>query len=63
MVKSTKTTNELQTELDELLLWFESDQVDIDEAVKKYEQGLRLVAEIQDRLKTAENIIKKMNKS
>jgi exodeoxyribonuclease VII small subunit len=57
-----KTTTELQAELDELLAWFESDKVDIDEAVKKYEQGLKLVAELQQRLKSAENTIKKISK-
>jgi len=59
----TKTTSELQTELDELLMWFESDQVDIDEAVTKYEHGLKLVAELQKRLKNAENTIKKITKT
>ena len=63
MTKSAKTTSELQAELDELLVWFESDQVDIDDAVKKYEHGLKLVAELQERLKSAENTIKKISKA
>lgn len=58
-----KTTSELQAELDQLLQWFESDNVDIDEAVKMYEHGLKLVAELQVRLKTAENTIKKISKA
>ena len=62
MAKTDKTTAQLQAELDELLLWFESDKVDIDEAVKKYEQGLKLVAELQSRLKSAENSINKISK-
>ena len=57
------TTAQLQTELDELILWFESDQVDLDEAVKKYQRGTELVAELQKRLKTAENVIKKITKN
>ena len=57
-----KTTSQLQQELDELLLWFESDIVDLDEAVKKYDHGLKLVQELQVRLKTAENVIKKISK-
>ncbi len=63
MARSQKTTFELQTELDELLLWFESDKVDIDEAVAMYEHGLQLIAELQTRLKTAENTIKKISKA
>lgn len=56
------TTTQLQAELDELLLWFESDKVDLDEAVKKYERGTLLVKELEARLKTAENTIKKISK-
>ena len=62
MAQAAKTTSELQAELDQVLLWFESERVDIDESVKKYEQGLALVKEIQQRLKTAENKIKKIAK-
>ena len=62
MAQAEKTTSELQAELDQVLLWFESERVDIDESVKKYEQGLALVKEIQQRLKTAENKIKKIAK-
>ena len=61
MVKE-QTTAQLQAELDELLLWFESDQVDLDEAVKNYELGTKLVAQLQARLKAAENTIKKISK-
>ena len=57
-----KTTLQLQSELDDILLWFESDAIDIDEAVTKYQQGLKLVQELHDRLKTAENTIKKIAK-
>jgi len=56
------TTAQLQQELDELLLWFESDKVDLDEAVKKYERGTQLVKELEARLKIAENTIKKISK-
>lgn len=60
---SKKTTAELQKELDELLLWFESDQVELDEAVKKYERGAKVIELLQERIKTAENTIKKITKS
>lgn len=42
------------------MLWFESSQVTLDEAVKKYEQANKLIAEMEDYLKTAENKIKKI---
>jgi exodeoxyribonuclease VII small subunit len=63
MATTPKTTTELQVELDTIIAWFDSDQVDIDEAVRKYEQGLKLVEELQARLKTAENKIKKIAKA
>ena len=57
------TTAQLQAELDDLLLWFESDKVDLDEAVSKYERGIVLVKELEARLKTAENTILKIAKA
>lgn len=57
-----KSTAQLQAELDELIVWFESDKVDLDEAVTKYKQGTELIAELEKRLKTAENTIKKIAK-
>ncbi len=65
MAKTTsnqhKTSAQLQTELDELLAWFESDDVDLDEAVAKYEQGQAILKELQARLRTAENTIKNLS--
>lgn len=60
MSQNKPTTAELQNELDAIIAWFESDQVDIDQATRKYQQGLELVKQLQDRLKKAENIIKKV---
>ena len=58
-----KTTSQLQAELDTILAWFESDKIDIDAAVKMYEEGLKLIEQLQERLNTAENTIKKVTKS
>mgnify|MGYP000871581895 FL=1 len=63
MATKEKSTTELQVELDTIIAWFESDQVDIDEAVKKYEQGLALIKELQARLVSAENTIKNSSKA
>ncbi len=59
MVK--KPYNAMQSELDELLDWFNSDNVDIDKAVAKYEQAQKLLAEMEIYLKEAENKIKKLS--
>ena len=62
MVKA-KSTAQLQHELDELLLWFDSETIDLDEAVVKYESGKQLIAELETRLKKVENKIIKIQKN
>ncbi len=42
-------------ELDELLAWFESDAVTLEEALKKYEQALKLTAKLEVQLTNAKN--------
>lgn len=58
---SGKNYQELSAELAKIIEWFESDQVNLDEAVIKYEQALVLIAEIENYLKSAENKIKKIS--
>ena len=62
MAKTTtsKTYREMSEELDNILTWFESGDVDLDEAVKKYEQAQKLLDEMEKYLKTAENKIRKI---
>lgn len=45
-------------ELESIVEWFESDEVDLDQALAKYETGLKLTAELEDYLKTVENKVK-----
>lgn len=59
--KSIKNYQELSAELDKIIDWFESDKVNLDEAVIKYEQALALIKQIEAYLKTAENKITKIN--
>lgn len=59
---TTKTYSQLRTDLDELLQWFESDDIDLDQAAQKYEQTLQAVKALEDYLKTAENKITKLKK-
>lgn len=60
---SKKSYQQLKQELDAVMLWFESDEVNVDEAVAKYEQGLKLVQELETYLQTVENKIKKVQTS
>lgn len=60
MAESKKSYKELNEQLAEIMAWFESEQVDLDQAVAKYEQATKLLAEMESYLKTAENKIKKI---
>ncbi|TAH31762.1 exodeoxyribonuclease VII small subunit [Candidatus Saccharibacteria bacterium] len=44
-------------ELEELLAWFEQDDMDIEEALKKYEKGSELAVSIREQLTNIENKI------
>jgi exodeoxyribonuclease VII small subunit len=58
--KKGKTYKQLSDELDKLVAWFESDQVDLDEAIVKYEKVEKLIGEMEKHLKSAENKINKI---
>jgi exodeoxyribonuclease VII small subunit len=60
MTKTTKTYAQLRQELNECLMWFEQDGLDVDEAITKYDQAIALTKELEQYLKTAENKIKKL---
>lgn len=60
MKQSKPSYKELKAELDEILAWFESGNANVDEAIAKYEQGIKLVKKLEDYLRTAENKIKKI---
>lgn len=56
------TTSEKIEKLEELLTWFESEEITIEEALVKYEEALQLSKELEAQLKDAKNqveIIKK----
>jgi len=53
----------MNAKLAEIIEWFESDKVNLGEAVEKYEQALALIAEIEKYLKTAEIKITKNHHS
>lgn len=53
----------LSQRLDEVVAALESPTVSIDEAIALYEEGNKLVAELETYLKTAENRITKLKNS
>lgn len=44
-------------ELESLVAWFEGDEIDIEQAVEKFEAGNKLAADIRKQLDTLENKI------
>jgi len=58
--KKSQTYQEMTTLLNQLMKWFESDKVNLDEAVEKYEQAMELLSSMQDYVNTAENKVKKI---
>ncbi len=61
---SEKNSNLQQklAQLDELVAWFENDDVDIEQALKKFEAAEKLADEIGDELKSAKNKIEIIKK-
>ena len=50
-------------ELEEISTWFQNPDIDLDEALKKYQRGLALIKAAQANLKTTENDFKKIKLS
>jgi exodeoxyribonuclease VII small subunit len=57
-----KTTNyqDLSKKLDEIMARFNDEDIDIEEAMALYEEGITIVKELETYLKTAENKVKKI---
>jgi len=49
-------------ELEEITRWFESEAVDVDEALKRFERGLELASQCKKRLSEVENKVKEIKK-
>ncbi len=58
-----KSVMELQAELESIIAWFESDEVDIDKAEEQYKHGLELADELKKRLEETKNNITKLKQS
>lgn len=53
--KNEPTLQDQLAELDELLAWFDQPDLDLDQALAKFDHGVKLTEEIKDRLATFEN--------
>ena len=56
--KSDFKYSEAIKELQEITEYLESSDVDLDEAIEKFDRGSKLAAQIEEHLKNAENKIK-----
>ncbi len=48
------------TELEQITAWFESDTIDLDDGVAKFERGLSLIAQLRGQLEVVENRVEKI---
>jgi exodeoxyribonuclease VII small subunit len=58
-----RSYKQLSEELANIIAWFEGGDIDLDEAVGKYEKAEVIMKLMQDHLRTAENKIKKISAS
>lgn len=49
--------------LEDIVEWFESEDIDLDKAVDKFEDGMKLAGELKKYLETVENRVEKVKKS
>jgi exodeoxyribonuclease VII small subunit len=49
-------------EIEKINEWFHNEDIDLDEALKKYERGLELIKKCKQRLKEAENKFEEIKK-
>ncbi len=61
--KSQKNYRQLSAELSDVLDWFDSEEVDLDEALAKYQEAMKLIKQMETYLKTAENKIREISAS
>ncbi|MDR3125840.1 MAG: exodeoxyribonuclease VII small subunit [Candidatus Nomurabacteria bacterium] len=55
---SDKTIKQNLDKFEEIVAWFNSDDIDIEKSVAKYEAGAKLAAEIEQQLASQKNRIK-----
>jgi exodeoxyribonuclease VII small subunit len=60
MSSKQATFTEKMKELEEIVAWFDSGEVDLDQAVEKFERGTALAKELKADISTIENKVKKL---
>lgn len=55
--KNDVTVSEQLRQLDELIAWFDQDDFDLDEALKKFDEGVKLTEALEARLGELDNKI------
>ena len=58
-----RSYRQMDEDLSKLMAWFESEDVDLDEALVKYEQAAKLIDQMEKYLKVAKIKITKITKS
>ncbi len=62
MSESKKTLSKQLADLDALIAWFDQPDIDLDEALKKFDQGIKMTQQIKDQLAEVENKITVLKK-
>ncbi|MBU0614233.1 exodeoxyribonuclease VII small subunit [Patescibacteria group bacterium] len=62
MTKKDMSFAESFSELEELTQWFETEEVDLDEGLKKFERGLELASVCKKKLSEVENKVTTLKK-
>lgn len=60
MTKQSTDYRKLNAELETVLEQLETSDLDVDQAIKHYQRGVEIVAELEKYLKTAENKVVKV---
>ncbi len=58
MLKNDRSLREMLDQFETIVNWFDSDDLDIEAATKKFEEGSELAEDIKQRLAEAKNQIK-----
>ena len=58
---ANKSYSQMSEQLAEIMMWFESEEVELDQALAKYQQATELIGQMEVYLKTAANKIKKLD--
>ena len=61
MATTKQSYRELRTKLDELMTWFEGEDLDVDEALKKHAEAEKVIKDLEEYLIQTEQKIKKIH--